>query len=93
MWHVRAYAFVRAFIAEAGARDVDGFGAQIVAGEVVMPDPWGISMRGQYALLDLTDAEAAMGKVLRIGDGDDAATARDGNPAKATIPGVAAASR
>jgi hypothetical protein len=40
--------------------------AQLLPGEVAMQDPWGTPSRGQYALLELTDAMAARSKVLRV---------------------------
>lgn len=38
----------------------------LVPGEVILPDPWGAPARGQYAVLELTDPEAAQSKVLRV---------------------------
>lgn len=38
----------------------------LIPGEVILPDPWGVPARGQYAVLQLTDSEAARQKVLRI---------------------------
>jgi hypothetical protein len=40
--------------------------AQRVPGEVVQPDPWGSSTRGEYVVLDLKDHAAAHAKTLRI---------------------------
>lgn len=40
--------------------------ADVLPGEVVVPDPWGTPTRGQYALLDLSDARAAQSRVLRV---------------------------
>jgi hypothetical protein len=40
--------------------------AELVPGEVVLPDPWGNQARGQYAVLDLDDHAAARSKTLRI---------------------------
>ena len=40
--------------------------AELVPGEVVLPDPWGNPARGQYAVLDLREHEAAKSKVLRV---------------------------
>ena len=40
--------------------------AQVLAGEVATQDPWGSPARGQYAVLQLTDAQAAKAKVLRV---------------------------
>jgi hypothetical protein len=37
-----------------------------VPGEVVQPDPWGSSTRGEYVVLDLKDHGAAHAKTLRI---------------------------
>lgn len=49
--------------------------AQLVPGEVVLPDPWGNQARGQYAVLDLRDHEAAKSKTLRVRRAASAATA------------------
>lgn len=40
--------------------------AELVPGEVVLSDPWGSQARGQYAVLDLRDHDAARAKVLRV---------------------------
>jgi len=40
--------------------------AEVVPGEVILPDPWGSQARGQYAILDLRDHEAARSKTLRV---------------------------
>ena len=40
--------------------------AELVPGEVVLPDPWGNPARGQYAVLDLREHESAKSKVLRV---------------------------
>lgn len=40
--------------------------SELVPGEVVLPDPWGSQSRGQYAILDLREHEAARAKVLRV---------------------------
>jgi hypothetical protein len=40
--------------------------AELVPGEVVMPDPWGAMARGQYAVLDLKEHDSATAKVLRV---------------------------
>ncbi|MDP9034999.1 MAG: hypothetical protein M3O50_09335 [Myxococcota bacterium] len=40
--------------------------AEVVPGEVILPDPWGSQARGQYAVLALTDHDAAMSKILRV---------------------------
>ena len=39
---------------------------EIVSGEVILPDPWGNQARGQYAVLDLLDHDAARAKTLRV---------------------------
>ena len=39
---------------------------EVVPGEVASQDPWGATMRGQYALLALTDPLAAQSRSLRI---------------------------
>lgn len=38
----------------------------LVPGEVVQPDPWGTSERGQYALLELDDRRALQARTLRV---------------------------
>jgi hypothetical protein len=43
--------------------------AEVVPGEVILPDPWGNQARGQYAVLDLVDHESAKSKTLRVRDG------------------------
>jgi len=43
--------------------------AQLVPGEVILPDPWGNQARGQYAVLNLVDHDAARDKTLRIRPG------------------------
>ena len=48
-----------------GCRDV-GTIRELIAGEVVTQDPWGNLMRGQYAVLDLTEPAAVRQKVLRV---------------------------
>jgi len=40
--------------------------SEIVSGEVILPDPWGNQARGQYAVLDLVDHDAARAKTLRV---------------------------
>lgn len=40
--------------------------AEVVKGEVILPDPWGNQARGQYAILNLWDHEAAKSKTLRV---------------------------
>lgn len=40
--------------------------AELVPGEVVLTDPWGSQARGQYAVLQLSDREAARSKSLRV---------------------------
>ena len=40
--------------------------AEILPGEVVTQDPWGEMARGQYAILDMKDAEAIRDQALRI---------------------------
>jgi hypothetical protein len=40
--------------------------ADLVPGEVTMPDPWGNPARGQFILLTLSDTQAATAKVLRV---------------------------
>jgi hypothetical protein len=43
-----------------------GVVAELVPGEVILPDPWGTSARGQYAVLTLWAPEAARSKTLRV---------------------------
>ncbi len=52
--------------------------AELVPGEVVMPDPWGTMTRGQYAVLELKQHESATAKVLRIRRGGVSANATVG---------------
>jgi hypothetical protein len=40
--------------------------AELVPGEVILTDPWGNQARGQYAVLELHDHEAAQSKSLRV---------------------------
>ncbi|WP_437747564.1 hypothetical protein WMF39_22690 [Sorangium sp. So ce1504] len=40
--------------------------AEIVPGEVTLPDPWGHQARGQYAVLNLRDRDSAKAKSLRV---------------------------
>lgn len=40
--------------------------AERVPGEVVQPDPWGSSTRGEYIVLDPKDPDAAHAKTLRV---------------------------
>lgn len=49
-------------------RDV-GTVAEVVPGEVILPDPWGNQARGQYAVLSLSEHEAAKSKTLRVRTG------------------------
>jgi hypothetical protein len=57
---------------------------EIVAGEVVLPDPWGSPARGQYAVLDLHKHESAKAKVLRV-RGGTALPARTSSSAPQTV--------
>ncbi|CAN5909220.1 hypothetical protein BH11MYX4_BH11MYX4_12820 [soil metagenome] len=43
--------------------------AEVVAGEVVLPDPWGNQARGQLVVLALRERGAARAKSLRVRDG------------------------
>jgi hypothetical protein len=45
--------------------------SELLPGEVAMQDPWGTPMRGQYALLDLFQPDAAQSKVLRVREPGD----------------------
>jgi hypothetical protein len=49
--------------------------SEIAPGEVTLPDPWGTPQRGQYAVLNLWDHEAAKLKMLRVRTGDQPASA------------------
>jgi hypothetical protein len=40
--------------------------AEVLPGEVTTQDPWGNVARGQYAILDLADHDAAKERVLRV---------------------------
>lgn len=40
--------------------------AEVVPGEVILPDPWGNQARGQYAVLELNERGAAKSKMLRV---------------------------
>jgi hypothetical protein len=40
--------------------------AELLPGEAVVQDPWGSPARGQYAIMDLSDAQAAQSKTLRV---------------------------
>jgi len=40
--------------------------AEFVPGEVILTDPWGNPARGQYAVLDLSDHDAARSRSLRV---------------------------
>lgn len=51
---------------------------ELVPGEVVLTDPWGNPARGQYALLELSEREAARSKSLRVRPSAQAA----GTPAR-----------
>jgi hypothetical protein len=43
-----------------------GHVAELVPGEVVSVDPWGVPARGQYAILELSEPRAAESKSLRV---------------------------
>ncbi len=43
--------------------------AELLPGEVTAQDPWGTLARGQYAILDLSEHDAAREKVLRVRHG------------------------
>jgi len=43
--------------------------AEVVPGEVMLPDPWGTPARGRYAVLALDDRDSAKSKVLRVRGG------------------------
>lgn len=40
--------------------------AELLPGEVIVPDPWGTPARGQYAIMDLHDQRAARSRTLRV---------------------------
>lgn len=40
--------------------------AELLPGEAIVQDPWGSPARGQYAIMDLDDAQAAQSKTLRV---------------------------
>ncbi len=40
--------------------------AELVPGEVILPDPWGNQSRGQYAVLELQERDSAKSKTLRV---------------------------
>jgi len=40
--------------------------AEIVPGEVILPDPWGTTTRGQFAVLELREHHSAKSKSLRV---------------------------
>jgi hypothetical protein len=39
---------------------------ELLPGEVIVPDPWGTPARGQYAIMDLDDQQAAHSRTLRV---------------------------
>lgn len=43
--------------------------SRVVAGEVVLPDPWGNQARGQFVVLELIETRAAKSKTLRVRGG------------------------
>ena len=43
--------------------------SELVAGEIMLADPWGTPQRGQYAVLNLWDRESAKSKTLRVRSG------------------------
>lgn len=47
--------------------------SELVPGEAILTDPWGNQARGQYAVLQLLDHEAAKSKSLRVRTARDAA--------------------
>jgi hypothetical protein len=49
---------------------------EFVPGEVVLTDPWGNPARGQYAVLELSEREAARSKSLRVRPSELPITAR-----------------
>jgi hypothetical protein len=57
-----------------GCKDV-GRVLEVLKGEVNTQDPWGATVRGQYALLDLSDSSAGRSKLLRVRPEASSATA------------------
>lgn len=55
--------------------------AEIVPGEVVLPDPWGKQARGQYLVLNLLDRGAARSTILRIRSSVSLSKQVEGGPA------------
>lgn len=55
--------------------------AEVVPGEVILPDPWGNQARGQYVVLDLKEHESAKAKVLRVRGASAPAAIGNGNHA------------
>lgn len=51
--------------------------AELVPGEVILTDPWGNQARGQYAVLDLSDHDAARSKSLRVRPSQERGVRRD----------------
>ena len=43
--------------------------AELLPGEALVQDPWGSPARGQYAIIDLRDQQAAQSKTLRVRPG------------------------
>jgi hypothetical protein len=59
---------------------------EVLPGEVMVPDPWGTLTRGQYALVDLVQADAARSRFLRIRPSSERAADRDA-PTPRPAPG------
>jgi hypothetical protein len=43
-----------------------GHVTKLLPGEVILPDPWGTLTRGQYATMDIDNAESTRSKTLRV---------------------------
>jgi hypothetical protein len=67
--------------------------AEVVPGEVILPDPWGNQSRGQYAVLKLSDKAAARAKVLRVRPGVAAGARPAETTPQRTAPGLQVSQR
>jgi hypothetical protein len=54
--------------------------AEVVPGEVVLPDPWGNQARGQYLVLTLSEHDSAKARTLRVRSGSAPPTAPASEP-------------
>lgn len=62
--------------------------AELVPGEVIMPDPWGNQARGQYAVLDLDEHDSARAKTLRVRPGGAAVRTAQKRAVPSTLAAV-----